>query len=86
MKLLYKPVGLAAGAIGGALATATFRRVWKLIAGEDEAPNARTRDRAWVDVIAAAALQGAVFGAVTATIDRLGAKGFARATGTWPDN
>jgi hypothetical protein len=34
--------------------------------------------------IAAAAVQGALFGAVKAAIDRVGAGGFAHATGKWP--
>jgi hypothetical protein len=40
MKILYKPLGMAAGVLGGVLASAIFKRVWKLAAGEDEAPKA----------------------------------------------
>ena len=43
-------------------------------------------DRSWREIIAAAALHGAVFGAVKAIVDRAGATGFAQATGVWPGN
>jgi hypothetical protein len=35
-------------------------------------------------VVTAAIIQGAVFGAVKALIDRAGATGFERLTGVWP--
>ncbi len=38
----------------------------------------------WREVIAAAVIQGGVFGGVKALIDRAGATGFARLTGVWP--
>jgi hypothetical protein len=79
MKLLYKPFGLVVSVLGGVIAGALFKRVWKVAAHEEEAPN-----RTWREVIAAAALQGAVFGGVRALIDRAGATGFARLTGVWP--
>ncbi|HZQ63857.1 MAG TPA: DUF4235 domain-containing protein [Gaiellaceae bacterium] len=84
MKLLYKPFGLLAGVVGGLVAGALFKRIWALVADEEEAPEATDRDRSWREVIAAAAIQGAVFGAVKALVDRGGAAGFARATGVWP--
>ena len=84
MKLLYKPFGLVASVLGGLLAGALFKRLWRAIADDDEAPNAKDRDRTWREVIAAAAIQGAVFGGIKALIDRAGATGFARLTGVWP--
>jgi Protein of unknown function (DUF4235) len=84
MKLLYKPFGLIVSVLGGVVAGALFRRIWKLAAHEAEAPKAKDQDRTWREVIAAAALQGAVFGGVKALIDRAGATGFARVTGVWP--
>jgi Protein of unknown function (DUF4235) len=84
MKLLYKPFGLLASVLGGVLAGALFKRLWGAVADQDEAPTATARDRSWREVIAAAAIQGAVFGGVKALIDRAGATGFERATGVWP--
>ncbi len=84
MKLLYKPFGLIASVLGGVLAGALFKRVWRAVADDREAPSAKDRDRTWREVIAAATIQGAVLGGVKALIDRTGATGFARLTGVWP--
>jgi hypothetical protein len=83
-KIMYKPLSLAAGVAGGIIATAIFKRVWKVIADEDEAPTATSRDYGWGAVLAAAALQGAIFAVVKAAIDRGGAEGVRKLTGEWP--
>ena len=84
MKALYKPFGLLISVLGGLLAGALFKQVWRAVAGEDDAPNATDKERGWGEIITAAAVQGALFGTVKAAVDRAGATGFARATGTWP--
>jgi hypothetical protein len=84
MKAVYKPFGLIVSVLGGLLASALFTRVWRAIADEDESPHAKDRDRGWYEVLLAAVIQGALFGGVKALVDRAGATGFARATGTWP--
>lgn len=38
----------------------------------------------WGEIAASAALQGAVMAGTKAVVDRAGATGFAKATGTWP--
>jgi hypothetical protein len=83
-KLLYKPLSLAISVIGGVVASALFKRAWKLIGHEDEAPSATERKRGWAEILFAAALEGAIFGLVKAVMDRGGAVGFRKATGTWP--
>lgn len=83
-KLLYKPLSLAVSALGGVLAGVAFGQVWMLVGGDADAPKATDRDRGWTEVLAAATVQGAVFGLVKAAMDRAGAAGFARATGRWP--
>lgn len=84
VKLLYKPLGLLVSVVGGVVASAVFARVWKLSTGQDEAPEATDSGRSWREVLIAAAVQGAVFGLVKAPIDRSGAAGFRKLTGTWP--
>ncbi|MFD0823500.1 DUF4235 domain-containing protein, partial [Micromonospora zhanjiangensis] len=42
-------------------------------------------DRGWGEILAAAALQGAIFAVVRAAVDRGGAVGVRRLTGRWPD-
>lgn len=83
-KVAYKPVGLVLGATAGALSGLVFKQVWKRVAGDDDAPNATDEDRRWVEVLAAAALQGAIFALVKAAVDRAGAVGVRRMTGSWP--
>lgn len=84
MNLLYKPLGLLFSVLGGIAASAAFRQVWKLTTGDEEAPEATDEHRSWRTVLAAATVQGAIFGLVKAAIDRGGATGFRKLTGTWP--
>ncbi|TWP51668.1 DUF4235 domain-containing protein [Lentzea tibetensis] len=83
-KLLYRPLGLLFGVLGGLAASAVFGQVWKFISGEKEAPSATMRNGTWTEVLLAATLQGAIFGLVKAVIDRGGATGFDKLTGEWP--
>lgn len=83
-KVFYKPWGVLAGALGGAVAGAVFKRVWKLLSGDEATPSATDRNRGWSEAVLAAALEGAVYGGVKALVDRGGAAGFEKATGTWP--
>ena len=84
-KIAYKPVGLLLGIGAGAIAGFVFKEVWKVASGDDDAPNATDEDRGWVEIIAAAALQGAIFAVVRAAVDRSGAAGVRKLTGEWPD-
>lgn len=83
-KVVYKPVAFAVGTVGGLIAGALFKQVWKLVRREDDAPTATDEDRGWREVLAAAAVQGAIYAAVKATVSRGGATAVRRVTGTWP--
>jgi hypothetical protein len=83
-KVAYKPVGLALGALSGVVAGLVFKQVWKALGHDEDAPNATDEDRTWHEVLLAAAVQGAVFAAVKAAVDRGGATTVRRMTGTWP--
>ena len=83
-KLLFKLVGPLVSVLGGMLASAIFNKVWKLAAGEDEAPQATDASRGWPEILAAAALHGALFAVVRAAVDRAAATGTEKLTGTWP--
>ncbi|HKR68258.1 MAG TPA: DUF4235 domain-containing protein [Streptosporangiaceae bacterium] len=84
IKLFYKPVGMAAGIVGGFLAGLIFKQIWKLAAGEEEAPEATDARRSWPEILLASALQGAIFAVVKAAVDRGAAVGTRRLTGIWP--
>ncbi|MFD4867053.1 DUF4235 domain-containing protein [Streptomyces sp. NPDC058412] len=83
-KIAYKPVGLALGTLSGLIAGAVFNQAWKVIEGEDDAPDATDEDRTWKQILLAAAIQGAIFAVVKASVDRSGALAIRRMTGTWP--
>ena len=83
-KVMYRPLGMAFGAAGGVLAGAVFRRVWRLIDDKQDAPSPTDEDRGWREVLVASALQGMIFALVRAAVDRSGAAGVRRLTGTWP--
>ncbi len=40
VKILYKPLGLLFGGLGGVIAGAVFKRLWAILGHEDEAPQA----------------------------------------------
>ncbi|MFF5189270.1 DUF4235 domain-containing protein [Streptomyces sp. NPDC000345] len=84
LPLVYQPVGFIFGWASGALAGLAFRKAWKAIRHEDNAPDALDRDRGWTEVVLAAALQGAIFAAARSAADRTGAKAIERSTGVWP--
>ena len=84
IKVLYKPVSMLVSVLGGVLAGAIFTRVWKIAAGEGDAPKATDAQRGWREVLAAAALQGAIFALVKAAVDRGAAEGMRKLTGVWP--
>lgn len=83
-KLAFKPVGLLAGAGAGLIAGLVFKKVWQLASGDDDAPDALDQEKGWTEILVAAALQGAIFAAVKAAVDRGSAEGVRRLTGTWP--
>ena len=83
-KLIYKPLGIIFGVLGGLAAGTIFKQVWKRISDEEDAPGARESEYGWREVLPAAALQGAIFAVVKASIDRGGAIGFRKLTGIWP--
>jgi Protein of unknown function (DUF4235) len=84
IKIIYKPVSLIVSVLGGLLAGAIFKRIWKLVAGEDEAPKATDSDHGWREILIAAAVHGAVFAVVKAAVDRGAAESTRKLTGMWP--
>jgi hypothetical protein len=83
-KLAYRPVGLLGGILAGTLSGIVFKQVWKVIAKEDDAPGALQSEYDMREVVLAAAIQGAIFAATKAVIERAGAQGFTKLTGSWP--
>ena len=70
--------------IGGLIGGQIFKQIWKVVSNEEDAPGARQSEYGWKEILPAAAIQGAIFAVVKATLDRKGAQGFQRLTGVWP--
>jgi hypothetical protein len=83
MGLIYKPIGIVLGIIGGILGRKAFDFVWTKV-DDEEPPEPTTHQESWARVLAAAAVQGAIFRVVKAAVDRWGAKGWYYLTGAWP--
>ncbi|MCW2695030.1 MAG: hypothetical protein JWR62_115 [Modestobacter sp.] len=83
-KLAYRPIGLVGGILAGMVSGAVFKQVWKRVADEDDAPSAMQSEYSMREVVLAAAIQGAIFAATKAAVDRAGARGFTKLTGSWP--
>ena len=83
MKLIYKPLGIALGIVGGIVGRAIFGKVWGIV-DDEEPPEATTRETTWPKILLAAALQGLIFRTIRVAIDRAGAMGWEHLTGVWP--
>lgn len=83
-KLAYRPIGLIGGVLAGVVSGAVFKQVWKRVSHEGDAPGALQSEYSTAEVLLAAAVQGAIFAVTKAAIDRAGARGFTKLTGSWP--
>jgi len=83
MSALYKPIGFVLGLLGGILGRQVFNQVWAKI-DEEEPPTPTTRDTPYPKLIAAVALQGAIFSLVKMAVARGGANVWSWLFGVWP--
>jgi xanthosine utilization system XapX-like protein len=83
MKIIYKPIGIVLGILGGLLGKRVFDAVWAKV-DDQEPPEATTRDTTLPKLLGAAAMQGVIFKVVRVLVDRFGAKGWEHLTGFWP--
>jgi len=84
--LAYRPVGMLTSLAAASLAGAIFKQIWRRVAGEDDAPDALQSEYPLGQVLLAASIEGVIFAVIKALIDRGGAKGFEKLTGSWPGN
>ena len=85
-KILYRPWGMIASMLGGLVAGQIVQLIWKkaVPGDQDHPPKPLESEYRLSQVLTAALVQGAIFAAVRALIDRGGARLFERATGEWP--
>jgi hypothetical protein len=83
VKLLFAPVGILAGILAGFISKNIFDFIWSRISDE-EAPEPEHRDVSWPELLAALALEGAIFRVSRGLVERGSRIGFYRLTGSWP--
>jgi len=85
-QILYRPWGLVTSLLGGLLAGQIFQQVWKRLDPDssDDPPTPLQSEYRLPKILVAALIQGAIFSAVRALINRGGARVFERWTGEWP--
>jgi len=66
---MSRPISAGLGMAGGLIAGMLFKRTWKLVAGQDDTPDAGDLDRGWAEILIAASIQGAIAGAVKAALN-----------------
>ena len=81
--LVFRPVSIIGGLLGGLLASKIFEFVWGRFADE-EAPEPKHKEIVWPKLILAMTIEGAIFRATRGLIDRGTRIAFERTTGSWP--
>ena len=83
MKFLFAPIGIGAGLIAGFAAKKAFEGLWGLV-DDEEPPEPDQRQIRIAKLVAALAVEGAVFRLVKGLTDHGTRSAFARLTGRWP--
>jgi Protein of unknown function (DUF4235) len=83
VKLMFMPVRVLSGLIGGLLAKKLFNGIWARIDSE-QPPGPEQREASVGKLATALLLQGAVFSAVRGLVDHGARRAFRGATGRWP--
>lgn len=83
MKILFLPIGIGTGLLAGIAAQKAFERIWAVIDDEDP-PEPDRRDVPVLKLVAALALEGAIFRLAKGFADRGARSSFAAVTGSWP--
>lgn len=83
MKLLFTPISVITGLLAGLLGKKIFERLWGLI-DEEEPPSPEHRELSGPKLVAALAIEGAIFRLVKGLTEHGIRRAFAKATGSWP--
>jgi len=80
---MFIPVSVLGGLIAGLVAKKAVELAWGLV-DDQEPPDSEHREVEWPKLIAALALEGAIFRAARGAGDHFAREAFYRATGVWP--
>ncbi len=83
MKVFFIPLSVAGGFLAGFIGKKAFEGLWAVI-DDSEPPDSEHRDARPGKLVAALALEGAIFGVTRGLADHAARRGFERLTGTWP--
>jgi hypothetical protein len=83
MKVFFLPFSILAGLIAGFASKKVFEQIWGLI-DEEEPPEAKHREISIGKLVAALALEGAIFRLMRGLADHESRRGFAKVMGSWP--
>jgi hypothetical protein len=83
MKILFLPVSILGGILGGLIGKKLFEGLWGLV-DDQEPPDAEHRDVHYGKLAVALLLEGAIFRVVRGLVDHAARRGFERLTGSWP--
>ncbi len=83
MKILFAPIGIAAGLAAGFAAQKAFEKAWAVI-DDEEPPEPDVRGVPAGKLLVALAVEGAIFRITKGFVDHQVRVAFAGATGRWP--
>jgi hypothetical protein len=83
VKLLFLPFSIGTGLVAGLLSKKLFDLAWGLF-DDEEPPEPEHREVTWAKLLAALAIEGAIFRVVRGAVDRGFRRGFFAMTGSWP--
>jgi hypothetical protein len=82
-KLMFLPVSIGSGLLAGLIGKKLFQGIWGVI-DDEEAPKAEHRYISFPKLIAALAIEGALFALIRGLVDHGSRQAFTRVTGSWP--
>jgi hypothetical protein len=82
-KMMFLPISLGSGLVAGLIGKKLFQLIWGVI-DDEEAPKAEHRYVSMPKLIAALAIEGALFALIRGLVDHGSRQAFARSTGAWP--
>jgi Protein of unknown function (DUF4235) len=83
VRIIFAPVGIAVGLVAGSLGKKAFEKLWGVI-DDEEPPQPEHREINWPKLIAALAMEGAIFRLAKGITDHQLRRSFAGLTGSWP--
>jgi len=83
MRFIFAPISIVAGLIAGIIGKKAFEKLWGVV-DDQEPPHPEHREIEWPKLVAALAVEGAIFRLVKGLTDHGARRSFAGLTGSWP--